>query len=66
MKTLKCDLCDYEARGETFEEWMGALKPHYAEAHADFMRQQSNKSEEEQKAGMQKWVADNKARFEAA
>jgi hypothetical protein len=22
MKTLKCDLCDATAQGETFEEWM--------------------------------------------
>ena len=22
MKTLKCDLCDHEAQGETFGEWM--------------------------------------------
>ena len=33
MKTLKCDLCDQVAQGETFEEWMNALKPHYMEAH---------------------------------
>ena len=37
MKTLKCDLCNHEAQGETFEEWMNALKPHYAQAHADVM-----------------------------
>jgi len=66
MKTLKCDLCDHEAQGETFEAWMEAMKPHYAEAHADFMRAEGEKPEEEQKAGMQKWMADNKARFEAA
>ena len=35
MKTLKCDLCEHEAQGETFEEWMKALMPHYMEAHAD-------------------------------
>ncbi|MCB9810827.1 MAG: hypothetical protein H6779_01000 [Candidatus Nomurabacteria bacterium] len=66
MKTLKCDLCEHEAQGETFEEWMEALKPHYAEAHADFMQQQGNRTEEEQKAEMQKWMTENKARFEAA
>lgn len=65
MKTLKCDVCDYEARGETFEAWMEALKPHYGEAHADFMKQKTNQSEEEQKAGMQKWMVENKARFDA-
>jgi hypothetical protein len=65
MKTLKCDLCDHEETTETFEEWMNKLKPHYAEAHADFMMQKGEQSKEEQMAGMQKWMAENKARFEA-
>ncbi len=65
MKTMKCDLCDHEAEGENFEEWMNALKPHYAEAHADVMKQNSDTSDEEMKAEMQKWMAENKARFEA-
>lgn len=64
--TLQCDLCGHKESAETFEAWMEAMKPHYAEAHADFMKQQGEKSEEEQKAGMQKWMADNKARFDAA
>ena len=66
MKTLKCDLCDHEAQGETFEEWMNALKPHYAEAHVEVMKGKANLTEEEQKAEMQKWMSENKARFEAA
>jgi len=65
MKTLKCDLCEHEAQGETFEEWLSALKPHYAEAHADFMKQQGEKPKEEQMTEMQKWMDDNKARFDA-
>ena len=65
MKTLKCDLCDHKAQGNTFGEWMEALKPHYAEAHADVMKQKGEQSKEEQMAGMQKWMADNKARFDA-
>jgi len=65
MKTLKCDLCEFEAQGETFEEWMNAMKPHYAEAHADFMRQQSKNSREKQMAEMQKWITENKRRFES-
>ena len=32
MKTLKCDLCEVTADGETFEDWMTALRPHYMEA----------------------------------
>ena len=65
MKTLKCDLCDYQAQGETFEEWMEALKPHYGKAHADVMNQKGEQPKEEQMADMQKWMADNKSRFEA-
>lgn len=65
MKKLTCDLCDHEAEGETFEEWMGALKPHYAEAHADFMQKKGEMSDEEQKAEMQKWMIENRTRFEA-
>ena len=41
MKTLKCDLCEVTAEGETFEEWMKALMPHYMEAHADVMKNHS-------------------------
>ena len=51
MKTLKCDMCDHEAQGETFEEWMEALKPHYAQAHADYMMQKGEMSDEEKMAG---------------
>ncbi len=61
MKTLKCDLCDYEAQGETFEDWMQALMPHYGEAHADVMND-SSKTKEDQ----MQWMVDNIARFAAA
>lgn len=61
MKALSCDLCDFEAQGETFEDWMKALRPHYMEAHSDVMNDPKNGPEE-----MQKWMADNKARFDAA
>jgi len=61
MKTLKCDLCEVTADGETFEEWMQALRPHYGEAHADVMSDSSKTKEH-----MEQWMAENKARFEAA
>ncbi len=60
MKTLKCDLCGVTADGETFEGWMQALMPHYMEAHADVMKDPSHGEEEKQK-----WMAENKARFDA-
>ena len=61
MKTLKCDLCEVTAEGETFEEWMKALQPHYQVAHAEVMNDTS-KTEEDR----EKWMVENKARFEAA
>ena len=64
MKKLKCDLCDYVAGGETFEEWMNALKPHYGQAHAEVMMSKKG-TLEEMEAEMMKWMAENKARFDA-
>ena len=66
MKTLKCDLCEVTAEGETFENWMTALHPHYMTAHADVMKSKEGLSEEQMKEEMGKWMADNKARFDAA
>ncbi|MFT5539603.1 MAG: hypothetical protein ACI82H_001124 [Alphaproteobacteria bacterium] len=61
MKTLKCDLCAATAAGETFEDWMNALRPHYMEALANVMNDSSKTKED-----MEKWIAENKARFDAA
>ncbi|MBI2610006.1 hypothetical protein HYW53_02410 [Candidatus Giovannonibacteria bacterium] len=66
MKKLKCDLCDATAEGETFEEWQKALIPHYMQAHAEVMKENANLSDEKKKAEMDKWMAENRARFEAA
>ena len=65
MKTLKCDLCDHEVQGETFEEWMNALKPHYMQAHTEVMQQHAG-NPEEMKAKMGTWMKENQERFEAA
>jgi hypothetical protein len=59
MKTLKCDLCEVTADGETFEAWMKALMPHYMQAHAEVMKTSTPEDQ-------QKWMVDNKARFEVA
>ena len=59
MKTLKCDLCQATAEGETFEAWMQALMPHYIQAHAEVMNDPSKTKEDHEK-----WMADNRARFE--
>ena len=66
MKTLKCDLCDHEAQGETFEEWMNALKPHYAQAHVDVTKGKSGLTDEKKQEEMMKWTEENKTRFDAA
>lgn len=58
MKTLKCDLCEVTTQGKTFEAWMTALQPHYAQAHPEVM---SNPD-----GDMNKWMTENKARFYAA
>jgi predicted RNase H-like HicB family nuclease len=61
MKAMKCDLCEVTAQGETFEQWMQALMPHYMTAHADVMND-PRKTKEDQ----EKWMVENRARFEAA
>ena len=60
MKTLKCDLCEVTAEGETFEGWMQALHPHYMEAHADVVSDSSKTKED-----VEKWMKENKERFDA-
>ena len=66
MKTLKCDLCDHEAKGENFEEWMKSLMPHYMKAHADVMKNTGKMTKKDQKKHQQKWMVENKARFDVA
>ena len=61
MKTLKCDLCEATAEGETFDAWMMALMPHYKEAHADVMNDSSKTKED-----MEKWMTQNRERFNEA
>lgn len=61
MKTLRCDLCEVVAEGETFEEWMEALKPHYAAVHPEIMNDTTKTAED-----MERWMIENKARFEEA
>lgn len=66
MKTLSCDLCEHEESSETFEGWMMALIPHYGAVHAEVMQGKAGLTDEEKKTEMQKWMTDNRARFEAA
>ena len=61
MKTLKCDLCNVTAEGDTFAAWMQALMPHYSEAHPEVMRDTSKTKEDGER-----WMAENKGRFDSA
>ena len=61
MKTLKCDMCEHEEQGETFDEWMNALKPHYGMVHPEVMADSSKTN-----ADMEQWMANNKTRFDTA
>ena len=61
MKSLKCDLCGVTAEGEIFEDWMKALMPHYMEAHAEVMNNPNPDP-----GAREKWMVENRARFEAA
>ena len=65
MKTLRCDLCDHKAQGETFEEQMKVLMLHYIKTHADVMKKTHKMSKEDQKKHQHKWMVENKARFDA-
>lgn len=61
MRTLKCDLCEHKADGETFEAWMEALKPHYKKTHPEVMNDSSKTKDD-----LMKWVTENRKRFDAA
>jgi len=45
---------------------MKSLMPHYMKVHADEMKDTHKMSEEDQKKHQQKWIVENKARFDAA
>ncbi|KKU28799.1 MAG: hypothetical protein UX42_C0007G0014 [Microgenomates group bacterium GW2011_GWC1_46_20] len=62
MKSLKCDVCEFMAQGETFEDWFGAMHEHYTTAHADLMKAMEGKPKEEG----EKWMAETKAKFDVA
>jgi predicted RNase H-like HicB family nuclease len=59
MKKLKCDMCDVVAEGETFEQWMQNLMPHYMQAHPEVMND-TTKTKEDQ----MQWMEQNKLRFD--
>jgi hypothetical protein len=66
MKSVQCDLCEHEAEGETFEEWVQVMKPHYAQAHADVMASKADLSDEQKKEEKDTRMTENKRQFDAA
>lgn len=62
MKSLSCDACQFKAEGETFEDWFKAMHIHYMSQHADLMKAMQSRPKEEG----QQWMADAKAKFDAA
>ncbi len=44
---------------------MKALMPHYMQVHTDVMKGKADLSDEEKKAEQQKWMAENRARFDS-
>ena len=61
MKTVRCDLCEVTADGETFEDWMKNLMPHYMEKHSEVMKDPSKTEEDKMK-----WMEENRVRFDSA
>lgn len=64
MKSLKCDLCDFVGQGETFEDWFTAMRAHYTDKHADWMKAMETKPGAKEEG--EKWMAEAKTRFAAA
>ena len=62
MKTLTCDVCSKDFSAETFEGWFKEMQAHYTADHADVMAAMAGRSKSEG----EQWIADAKARFEAA
>jgi hypothetical protein len=63
MKSLKCDICEFEAQGETFDDWFKAMRAHYSAEHADWMKAMAGKPEAKEEG--EKWMAKARAKFDA-
>lgn len=62
MKTLKCDVCSVGIDGQDFDAWFKAAHAHWIKDHATLMKEMESRPKEEG----EKWMAEAKARFEAA
>lgn len=59
MKTITCLDCDRQFSGESKEEVMQNMMPHYMEAHKDVMEAGNEEKKKE-------WFAEFQQRWEAA
>ena len=62
MKTVKCEVCGADIKGDNFEAWFKTAHGHWMTSHADLMKQMEGKPKEEG----EKWMAEAKKRFESA
>lgn len=62
MKSLKCDLCEFNVQAETFDDWFKAMHTHWQNSHADLMQVMAGRPKEDG----EKWMAEAKAKFDAA
>jgi hypothetical protein len=62
MKTLPCDICAQDFAADTFEDWFTQMYTHYTADHAEVMAAMADRPKSEG----EKWMADARARFEAA
>ena len=59
MKTITCIDCEEQFSGETQEELMKAMMPHYGSVHKDLMERGTEE-------GKKEWFAEFNKRFEEA
>ncbi len=60
MKTLKCEICSADIKGEDFDSWFKATNTHWTSKHADALKVLEGNPVGE------KWVEEAKKKFVAA
>jgi hypothetical protein len=59
-------MCPTSFQAESFADWMEQMKPHYAQAHSDFMQSSASLPKEEQMQKMHEWMEAARIRFESS
>lgn len=63
MKQMTCDICEHQVQAGDFDEWFKKMQGHYMADHAETMEEMKKTGTKEDG---EKWVADNKKRWEQA